>query len=148
MTAMFCSDCRPVCHFDHPLSWSTYSQKPDVSRHRDPRTQAGCCWNSQQRPGSLLRTGFWAYSASRSKGTGRSFPGVKQAGREADHSPPSKVVLKSSYASTATCAIMTWAGTALLYSQRTRQVAALYVSAYIYMGTDFVILCTAANVQR
>jgi hypothetical protein len=54
-------------------------------------------FSSPRRPDRL-----WGYPASYPMGTGGSFPGIKAAGREADHSPPTSAEDKKMWIFTST----------------------------------------------
>jgi hypothetical protein len=50
----------------------------------------------------VVQTGFGAHPASYPVGTGALSPGVKQPGREADHSPPAIAEVKKMWINTST----------------------------------------------
>jgi hypothetical protein len=52
--------------------------------------------------GHSFQTGSGAHPASYPTDTGRSFPGVKRPGREADHSLPSSAEVKNAWSYTST----------------------------------------------
>jgi hypothetical protein len=50
----------------------------------------------------IVQTGSGVHPTSYKMGTGGSFPGVKQQGREADHSPPTSAEVKKMWLYTST----------------------------------------------